>query len=301
MPRNLTGNAGDRRDAQRGAAAGIAVDLGEDQAGDRHSGGESLRDVDRLLARHRVDHEQGLDRLDRGIDRRDLLHQRFVDGQASGGIEDHDVAGLALGRLEALSRDLRDGRPLRGAEHGHVELAPECLELVGGGGSVRVGGDEQRSATLLDDMARQLGRRGGLARALQADHRHDSRIAAQVEDPIAGAQQVDELVVDDLHHGLTGGEALQDVLADRLLTDARDEVLDDLEVDVGLEQREAHLAHRGIDVGLADPAAAGQAAERRPQALAEGVEHGRIGTPVQVMDRRVDRGSATTRRVVREF
>ena len=50
--------------------------------------------------------------------------------------------------------------------------------------------------------------------------------------------------------------------ADGLLADPRDEVLDDLEVDVGLEQREADLAHGGIDVGLADPAAAGQVAER---------------------------------------
>ena len=39
------------------------------------------------------------------------------------------------------------------------------------------------------------------------------------------------------------------------------------------------LAHRGIDVGLADPAAAGQVAERLAQALAEGVEHGPGGTP----------------------
>ena len=54
----------------------------------------------------------------------------------------------------------------------------------------------------------------------------------------------------------------------------RDEFLDDLEVDVGLEEGESDLAHRGVHVGLADPAAAGQAAEGRAQALAEGVEHG---------------------------
>ena len=80
-----------------------------------------------------------------------------------------------------------------------VELLAERLELVGGGGSVRVGGDEERSAALLDDVARELGRGRRLAGALQADHRHDGRVAAQVEDAVAGAQQVDELVVDDLH------------------------------------------------------------------------------------------------------
>ena len=72
----------------------------------------------------------------------------------------------------------------------------------------------------------------------------------------------------------------EDVLADGLLADARDEVLDDLEVDVGFEQREADLAHGGVDVGFADAAAAGQAAERLTQALAEGVEHGPLRTPL---------------------
>ena len=63
-------------------------------------------------------------------------------------------------------------------------------------------------------------------------------------------------------------------MADRPLADARDEVLDDLEVDVRLEQRQPDLAHGGIDVGLADPAAAGQRAEGLAQPVAEGVEHG---------------------------
>ena len=58
-----------------------------------------------------------------------------------------------------------------------------------------------------------------------------------MERPVAGAEEADELVVDDLHDLLAGGEALQDLGANRLLADARDEVLDDLEVDVGLEER----------------------------------------------------------------
>ena len=60
----------------------------------------------------------------------------------------------------------------------------------------------------------------------------------------------------------------------RSLTRA-DEVLDDLVVDVRLEEREADLAHRGVDVGLGDAAVAGQLAEGVAQAVGEGVEHGR--------------------------
>ena len=80
--------------------------------------------------------------------------------------------------------------------------------------------------------------------------------------------------MDDLDHLLAGGQALEHLGADGALADARDEVPDDLEVDVGLEQREPDLAHGGIDVGLADAAAAGQRAKGLTQSLAEGVEHG---------------------------
>src|SRR6478752_4921222 len=62
--------------------------------------------------------------------------------------------------------------------------------------------------------------------------------------------------------------------ADGLLADPCDEVLDDLEVDVRLEQRQAHFAHGGVDVGLADPTAAREGAEGLAKPVAEGVEHG---------------------------
>ena len=79
VPRNLTGTPVTARDRQRRAAAGVAVDLGQDQAGHRDGGDERLGDGDGLLAGHRVDDEQRLDRLDRRVDRGDLGHQRLVD------------------------------------------------------------------------------------------------------------------------------------------------------------------------------------------------------------------------------
>ena len=175
-------------------------------------------------------------------------------------------------------------------------LLPSVCELIGGGRTIRVGGDEQRPAAELDDVAGELGARGRLARTLQADHRHDRRVARQVEGPVAGRQQRDELVVDDLDDLLAGRQAVEHLVADGPLADARDEVLDDLEVDVRLEQRQADLAHGGIDVGLADPAAAGQAAERLAQPVAEGVEHGSGEDSVGWWA-----GSAIAGRVVRGF
>ena len=96
----------------------------------------------------------------------------------------------------------------------------------------------------------------------------------QPERPVAGTEDRGQLLVDDLDDLLAGVDALEDLRADGALPDARHEVLDDLVVDVRLEQREADLAHRGVDVGLGDPAVAGQLAKDVAQAVSKVVEHG---------------------------
>ncbi len=67
---------------------------------------EPLGDLDRVLAGHRVDHEERVVRLDGSRDLADLLHHLFVDGQAAGGVDDQHVAAEPAGFLQA---------PLRGA------------------------------------------------------------------------------------------------------------------------------------------------------------------------------------------
>ena len=66
----------------------------------------------------------------------------------------------------------------------------------------------------------------------------------------------------------------------RPLAHPRDEVLDDLEVDVRLEQRQADLAHRRVDVRLGHAATTGQPGEGLAEAVAEAVEHAGAGTLV---------------------
>ncbi len=101
-----------------------------------------------------------------------------------------------------------------------------------------------------------------------------------------------QLLVDDLHDLLAGVERLQDLGPDGALADPGRELLDDLEVDVGLEQRQPDLAHGGIDVGLGDAAATGQGAEGLAEAIGEGVEHAGARAPVD----RVRRSAAALRR-----
>ena len=87
------------------------------------------------------------------------------------------------------------------------------------------------------------------------------------------AQELDELVMDDLDHLLRGRDRGGDFLAARLLLDARAELLRDLEVDVGLEQCAAHLTHPLGDHRVVEDPPAAEAREGAVQLGAELVEH----------------------------
>ena len=72
------------------------------------------------------------------------------------------------------------------------------------------------------------------------------------------AKELDELFVDDLDDLLRRREALHHLFADARVRARGDELLDDFEVDVRLQQGEAHFAQGSVDVGLAQFALAGE-------------------------------------------
>ena len=129
-------------------------------------------------------------------------------------------------------------------EHGYLQLRADGLQLLDGGGTVDVAGHEQRALALLLHQRGELGAVGGLAGALQTDeHDHARRLAGYVELLVVAAHQRAELLVDYLDDHLRGREALEHLRALRALADALYKVLDDFVADVGLEQRQANLAH----------------------------------------------------------
>ena len=87
------------------------------------------------------------------------------------------------------------------------------------------------------------------------------------------AEKLGHLLDDDLDDHLAGGERLHDIGADSALAHLGDELLDDLVVHVGFEQRHADLPHRGIDIGLGQLALAGQAREDRLETVGEVLKH----------------------------
>ncbi len=243
--------AGHRLHGQRRAAAGVPIELRQQHAVELNPFRECLRHVDRVLAGHRVEHQEDVVGLGALADRRQLLHQLLVDVQASRRVDDHDVlaggAGLAQRPIGDLDR-IAFGALL--IDPGSGSLAHRD-QLLDGRRALRVAGHQRGPLSILDEVLGELRAGGGLARALEPGHQDHGRPRAGKGQIAAGAaHQRGQLLVDDLHHLLAGVEAVEDPGPEAALLDLGGELLHDLEVDVGLEQREADLAHRAVDIRL---------------------------------------------------
>ena len=126
---------------------------------------------------------------------------------------------------------------------------------------------ERLPALLLEAQREPAGERG-LAGAFRAHHEHLRRALGGVAHRLVpAAEHLDQLLVDDADHLLTGGDRVEHLLAERPLADARDEVAHDLEVHVGFEQRNAHFAQRLVEILLRDLPGGSEAAERVLEAV----------------------------------
>ena len=80
------------------------------------------------------------------------------------------------------------------------------------------------------------------------DQEHAGRLVGEAQLGFVAAQDLDQLVADDLDDLLGGRKRREHFLAHGLLLDVFDELLDDAEIDVGLEQRHADFAQGGFHV-----------------------------------------------------
>ena len=115
---------------------------------------------------------------------------------------------------------------------------------------------------------------GGFTRALQAyHHNHCGGLGRNFQLGLGAAHETGELLVDDLDHLLTGEQGLHDLGTHGALGNDLDEVLDHLEVDVGLQQSELDLAHTRLDVGLGQGALTAEFLKGLIQLFAETLKH----------------------------
>ncbi|EQD31148.1 branched-chain amino acid aminotransferase/4-amino-4-deoxychorismate lyase, partial [mine drainage metagenome] len=123
------GLARDLAHGQRRSAAGIAVGLGQYDAGQLERRREGSRRVDGVLPRHGVDHEQALRRMNGLIDLTHLFHERLIDVQPSGRIDDEDVEHPPPGLLERAARNLGRRQRRIGGQIVGLNLLRQPLEL----------------------------------------------------------------------------------------------------------------------------------------------------------------------------
>ncbi len=110
---------------------------------------------------------------------------------------------------------------------------------------------------------------------LQADqHDFDRRLDLEIELARRTAHRVLQLGRDELDQMLLGRERAQHFGAERLAFDVLDKIADDLDIDVGFEQREPDFAQRILDIALGDPALALEFLENSFEAVAERIKHG---------------------------
>ena len=154
-------------------------------------------------------------------------------------------------------------------------LRPYGPKLLSGRRSVDVRRDEERVMTTLRQEAAELGGGRRLARALEARHQKNRRgPGCRLEQRgLIAAQHRHEFVAHDAQDGLVGREALQDFLAQRLGADSLEKLLDDLEVDVGLEQGQTDLTEGCVHMPLRKRTLASQGPECRLESLAQSLEH----------------------------
>ncbi len=93
------------------------------------------------------------------------------------------------------------------------------------------------------------------------------------------AQDLDHLVAHDAQHRLVGAQALQHVLAHGPDSNPLEELLDDLEVDVRLQERQPDLTQRRVDLGLREDTLAPQRLEDPLEPLGERVEQAHLSWP----------------------
>ena len=90
---------------------------------------------------------------------------------------------------------------------------------------------------------------------------------------MAATHEVGEFPVHDTDQGLARSQRADDLLADGLGPNLRDEVLDHRQSDVGLQQRHAHLAQCLLDIVLGQAGLATQFLDDTGEALGKVVQH----------------------------
>ena len=272
----LDRRAGDMPHRQRRAAARIAIELGQNHAGERQRVVKRLGGIDGILAEHGIGHKQCFNRTDGSVQGGDLLHHRFIDPEPAGRVNDQHIVIVVLAPLHRSAGNVERVLIRRRREKVGTRLGGHRFELLNRGGAVNVDRHQQHFFLLLFlEPACQFARRGGFASALQPGQQNDGGWGgSQVESRRRAAHDGSEFAVDQTDQRLAGRERSDDLLALGFFLDAGYKVAHHRQRHVGFEQRQPHFAQHLGGVGLGQTRFAAQGFDHLGEAVGKVVQHG---------------------------
>src|SRR5215212_1372312 len=174
-------------DRDRDPTLSRAIELRQSHARDADGFAEQPCLLDAILARGRVDDEEGLVRRalellgDHASNFCQLLHQVRLGVQTAGGIDDYDVATAAGRSLDrVVGNSGRVATPFSADEIGPGALGPD-LELLLGGGAEGVCRAKYHRPPVVAQAVGELADRRRLTRAVDADHQDNARLPVQLK------------------------------------------------------------------------------------------------------------------------
>ena len=197
---------------QGSTTAGVTVQLGQHHTVEVQTVVELLGGVDCILTRHRVDHKERLVGLNSLLQGCYLIHHLLIDGQTTGSIDDDYIIVLGLGLTNSMLGNLNHILVVRLAIDWNAYRLAHHVQLLDSSRTVDVAGHQQRTLVLtIFQHLGKLTREGGLTRTLQTRHQNDGRMALQFQLYRLAAHQLGQLVVNNLHHQLTGLDSRQHI------------------------------------------------------------------------------------------
>ncbi len=230
---------------------------------------------DGVLPCHGVGHEQNFDRIQQRFQLLQLVHQRIVDVQTAGGIDEkHVAAGIDCFAARRSGQIDRKCFLRRSRVDGNLIVAGDDGQLLASGGPVNVHRYHLRTMAVLRQPSREFPGGGGLTGTLQPYDQEDAgRIVGKPQLRFMAAEDLDQFLIDDADNLLRRRKGLQNFLPQRTFFDAFDKLFNDFEIDVGFEQRDADFTERRLHVFGSQASFAAHVFENTLQFVGQIIEH----------------------------
>src|SRR5260370_10599456 len=260
-------------DGKRRATTRVAVELGQDDAGQAEPAMEFAGRAHRVLSDHGVGDEQDFSGLQVALEMAEFAHQFIVDMQAPRRVNEDYIRGGKLGFADGALSDFQGFIGARARPKAHAHRFGHLCKLLAGRGPINVGGNDQRPVAMASQPFAKLSRGSGFARTLQSDDHPYGRRPRGKSALGMLAKQLEQCAAHNFEDLLIGRELQQDLRAQGFGADMGEQFVGNVYVDVAIEQGFANSTQRGVQVLLGKLALAAQVLEDALKFLCKVLKH----------------------------